>query len=80
MLHTCSMVGWSIASISNLGGHIHLGKYDALVAYISYRPPCRTICITHTEYTSLKCDSSKLNTTHAGAQVQILYMGRPRLL
>ena len=47
----CSMIGRSIASISDLGKHIylgtsHLGKYDALVLYIGYGPPYRTIYIT----------------------------------
>ena len=52
-------VGWSIASISNLGEHIYLGdsclgKYAALVVYIGYGPPYHTIYITvrvrHTAY------------------------------
>ena len=46
------MVGWSIASISELGEHIYLGalrlgKYDALIIYIGYGPPYCTIYITY---------------------------------
>ena len=39
-----STIGQSIASISDLGVHIYL---DALVLYIDYRPPYRTICIAY---------------------------------
>lgn len=48
----CSTVGQSIASISDLNarmylGTFHLGKYGALVEYISYGPPYCTMYITY---------------------------------
>ena len=42
---TYSMVGRSIASISDLGS-IFTSALCASVRYIGYRPPYRTICIT----------------------------------
>ena len=48
----CSMVGWSIATIYNLGAHNYLSasplsKYGTSVIFISYGPPYHTTYITY---------------------------------
>ena len=63
----CSTVGWSIASISDLGGHIYLGasclsKYVASGSYIYIScGPNRTICTTSTSVQLTTTEDESLN-------------------